>query len=103
MPVSLKLPTEFQGVYEYLFKQNPEENTVKLIIHELRRRLSEYRLMDRRFREKYKMNFDEFKQRRVVEESGHSFGVEEDYCDWEIALDGIWTVSAELKKLTKYI
>jgi hypothetical protein len=48
------------------------------------------------------MDFDDFKRKRVVEKSGHSFQVEEDYCDWELALDGIKTISAELRKLAKY-
>jgi hypothetical protein len=102
MPVSVKLPAEFKDVYEHVFKQNPEESTMQLVIHELRRRLAEYRLMDRKFREKYNMNFDEFKQKRIVEELGHSFEVEKDYCDWEISLDGIKTINAELKKLASY-
>jgi len=102
MVVSVKLPEEFQSAYKHIFKQDLEKGTINLVIHELRRRLAEYRLMDKRFRERYKMNFDEFKQRRMVEEYSHSFEVEEDYCDWEIAIDGIMTVTAELKKLEKF-
>lgn len=102
MPVSIKLPSEFQAIYQNLFKKNPEEGTIQLVINELRRRLAEYKLIDKTFRERYKMNFDDFKKKRVVEKSGHSFQVEEDYCDWELALDGIETISAELKKLAKY-
>ncbi len=102
MPVSVKLPAEFKGVYEHLFKQKPEEGTIQLVINELRRRLAEYKLMDKMFHERYKMDFDEFKRKGVVEESGRSFRVEEDYCDWELALDGIKTISAQLKKLAKY-
>ncbi|KCZ71394.1 hypothetical protein ANME2D_02122 [Candidatus Methanoperedens nitroreducens] len=102
MSVSVKLPSEIHSVYENLFKQKPEEGTIHLVVNELRRRLVEYKLMDKTFREKYKMDFDEFKQKGIVEESGHSFQVEEDYCDWELAIDGIQTISAELKKLAKY-
>ncbi len=43
--------------------------------------------MDKILREHYKMNFDEFKTKRVVKEVG------------EIALDGIKTITKELKKL----
>ncbi len=102
MPVSVKLPSEFQYIYQNLLKKEPEEGTIQLVINELRRRLVEYKLMDKTFRERYKMDFDDFKKKRMVEKSGHSFQVEEDYCDWEIALDGIETISAELKKLAKY-
>ena len=102
MPVSVKLPAEFQGIYENLFKQNPEGGTIHLVINELRRRLAEYKLMDKTFRERYKIDFDEFKKKRLVEKSAHSYDVEKDYCDWELALDGIATISAELKKLARY-
>lgn len=102
MPLSVKLPSEFKGVYENLFKQKPEEGTIRLVINELRRRLAEYKLMDKLFRERYEMDFKEFSQKRVVESSGYSFKAEEDYCDWELVLDGIQTISMELKKLAKY-
>jgi len=102
MPVSVKLPVEFQGVYDTIFKQDPEKGTIQLVINELRRRLAEYKLMVKLFQERYKMDFDEFKSKKVVESSDYSFEVEEDYCDWELALDGIRTISAELKKLAKY-
>jgi hypothetical protein len=48
------------------------------------------------------MNFDELKRKRIVEELDYSFEVEEDYCDWELALDGIETIKTELRKLTDY-
>ncbi len=102
MPVSLNLPSEFQGIFQNLFKKNPEEGTIKLVINELHRRLAEYKMMDKTFRDRYKMDFNEFKKKKVVEKSGHSFNVEEDYCDWELALDGIKTITGELKKLAKY-
>ncbi len=102
MSVSVKLPAEFKYIYQNLFKQSPEEGTIKLVINELRKRLAEYKLMDKMFHERYKMDFEEFKRKRVVEDSGYSFDVEEDYCDWELALDGIKTIAAELKKLAKY-
>ncbi len=75
MSVSVKLPVEFQGIYENLFKQNPEEGTINLVINELRRRLAEYKLMDKMFHDRYKM---------------------------ELAIDGIKTIRAQLKKLAKY-
>jgi len=102
MAVSVQLPSEFQGVYKHIFKSEPKEGTIQLVIHDLRRRLAEYRLMDNRLREKYKMVFEEFKSKRMVEELGNSFEVEGDYCDWELALDGIETINKELKKLAKY-
>lgn len=102
MPVSVKLPSEFQYIYQNLLKKEPEEGTIQLVINELRRRLAEYKLMDKTFHERYKMDFDELKMKQVVKKAGYSFKVEEDYCDWELALDGIKTITKELKKLAKY-
>ena len=102
MSVTVKLPAEFKEIYQNLFKQSPEEGTIKLVINDLRKRLAEYKLMDKMFREKYNMEFEEFRRKRVVEESGYYFDVEEDYCDWELAIDGFKTITAELKKLAKY-
>jgi len=48
------------------------------------------------------MAFEEFKSKKMVEESGRSFEAEEDYCDWELALDGIDTINNELKRIAKY-
>jgi hypothetical protein len=49
------------------------------------------------------MPFTEFKKQKMVEKNNHSFRIEEDYCDWELAIDGIQSVTAELKKLEKYL
>ena len=65
----------------------------KLSNKELCQKLVEYKLMDKMFRERYGMDFDEFQHKRIVEKSGYSFQVEEDYCNWELALDGIKTIS----------
>jgi hypothetical protein len=78
------------------------EETIQLVINDLRRRLAEYNLMDKTFRERYKMDFDELKMKQAIKKVGHSFKVEEDYCDWELALDGIKTITKELNKLAKY-
>ncbi len=102
MTVSVKLPAEFKNIYINIFRLNPEESTIKLVINELHKRLAEYKLMDKMFKERYEMDFEEFKRRRVVEELDYSFNVEEDYCDWELSSDGIKTITAELRKLGKY-
>lgn len=103
MPLSIELPAEIQDIYANLFMQTPNECTIQLIINELRRRLVEYRQMDKTFREQFRMEFDEFKKKRIFESSIRSYEVERDYCDWELILDGIQTVSAELRKLARYI
>ena len=45
------------------------------------------------------MPFNEFKKQKMVEKNSHSFRIEEDYCDGELAVDGIQSVTAELKKM----
>ena len=102
MPVTIKLPSEFQYIFQNILRKEPEEGTIQLVINELRRRLAEYKLIDKPFHERYKMDFDKLKMKRVVKEAGHSFRIEEDYCNWELALDGIKTISKELNKLVKY-
>lgn len=102
MPVSVKLPSEFQYFYQNILKKEPREGTIQLIINELHRQLAEYKLMDKTFCERYKMDFDELEMKQVVNEANHSFKVEEDYCDWELTLDGIKNITKELKKLAKY-
>ena len=49
MPVSVKLPSEFQGIFQNLFKQDPIEGTIRLVLNELRKKLTEYTLMDKFF------------------------------------------------------
>ena len=57
MSVSIKLPAEFKSAYEHVFKQDSDEGTMHLIIHELRRQLVENRLMaGSRIGEYYQMN-----------------------------------------------
>lgn len=65
----------------------------ELVINGLHRQIVEYKLLDKMFQDRYEMDFNEFKKIKVVEKSGHSFKVEEDYCDWELALDGIKTIT----------
>jgi len=76
---------------------------VKALINELRRKLSEYILIDREMRRKYGMSFEEFKAKNVVKEKGYSFEVESDYCDWELAVDGIKTIKEKIEKLEKLL
>ena len=49
--------------------------------------------------QKYGMTFPEFRDRAVVEEKGHSFEVESDFWEWELASDGIRTMERRLKEL----
>lgn len=97
------LPVEFREAYATLFASRPDDVMKKIILSELKRRLAEYRLLDKKMCNLYGMPFAEFKKQKTVEKNNHSFRIEEDYCDWELAIDGIQSVTAELKKLEKYL
>jgi hypothetical protein len=97
------LPIEFREAYATLFASGPDDVMKKIILSELKRRLAEYRLLDKKMCNLYGMPFIEFKKQKMVEKNSHSFRIEEDYCDWELAIDGIVSVTAELKKLEKYL
>jgi hypothetical protein len=71
----------------------------QILISEIRRRMNRYELMDRRFRQKYGMRFEEFRDQRVVEEQGYSFEAESDYCDWEMAVTGLAVLRGQLARL----
>jgi hypothetical protein len=98
------LPKEFRDAYTSLFSRQPDDVVMKtVIVHELKRRLAEYHLIDKKMRKQYGMSFSEFKKQDIVREKCYSFRVEEDYCDWELATDGMQSVHAKLKKLEKYL
>jgi len=89
---------------EEILEEKPIDRTiVKALINELRRRLSEYILIDKIMRKKYGMGFEEFKAKNIVKEKGYSFEVENDYCDWELAVDGIETIKEKIKKLERLL
>jgi len=71
----------------------------QILTSEIRRRMNRYELVDRRFRHKYGVRFDEFRDQRVVEKQGYSFEVESDYCDWEMAVTGLVALGEQLARL----
>ena len=93
------LPPEYQDLYSKYFLQSPESFLKDAIVKELKKRLAQYTLTDFRLRKKYLMCFEEFRSRKIVEQLGYSYEVEQDYCDWEISCDGIITIHEEFAKL----
>ncbi|MCR4406789.1 MAG: hypothetical protein NUW24_07685 [Anaerolineae bacterium] len=73
----------------------------QILINEIRRRLNRYDLIDRQFRRKYGMTFQEFCEHDVVKEKGYSWEVESDFCDWEMAVTGIESLMSSLSELEK--
>lgn len=78
---------------------DPDTKIAKVVEEALVRRLHHYRYVDRRMQQKYAMTLDEFRDRRVVEQRGHSFEVESDFWEWELAVDGIRTMERRLSDL----
>ena len=96
----LKISDELASYVTDLFPEEKIETKIKrLIDNELRRRLARYQLMIRNLESKYQMDFETFKSEKTVEKKGYSFDVENDFCDWEMALDGLTTVKRKLNKL----
>ncbi len=103
MPIVVNLPSEFTTVYSSIFKTTPRNGTIKLITTELKRQLLEYKLIEKKLAKKYGMSFDEFTRNEVVKKKNYSFEVEEDYCDWELAIDGIATIEKANQNIKRYI
>ncbi len=103
MPVVVNLPSEFKTIYTNVLKTSPREGTIKLITNELTRRLSEYKFIEKKLAKKYGMSFEEFKRNEVVKKENYSFEVEQDYCDWELTIDGIATIKKEIQSVENYI
>lgn len=71
----------------------------RVLENEIRRRLAHYELVDRLFQKKYGMTLEEFEKKEMVRRLGYSFEAESDHQDWDIAVDGIKTLRAELARL----
>jgi len=98
--MNLTILEELEGILE----EGPIDKViVKALINELRRKLSEYVLIDEIMRKKYGMSFEEFKTKNVVKVKGYTFEVESDYCDWELAIDGIKTIKEKIERLEKLL
>lgn len=73
----------------------------KIIIEELKRKLTEFQLINHRFEKKYGMTLDEFEKQNVIKEKGYSFEVENDYHEWDSAIDAIRTLKTYLEDLSR--
>lgn len=93
----LQISDELASYVTELFPEEKAESKIKrLIENELRRRLARYQLTIRNLETKYRMDFETFKAEKMVAKKGYSFEVENDFCDWEMALDGLKTIRRKL-------
>lgn len=72
----------------------------KVLFEDISRRLAEFQLIDSRFCKKYGMTLEEFEEKNIVREKGFSFEVENDYHEWDSAMDAIKTLKSTLKDLS---
>ena len=72
----------------------------KILREDLKRKLTEFQLIDNRFQKKYGMTLDEFEKRNIIKEKGFSFEVESDYHEWDSAEDAIKTLKAKIEDLS---
>ena len=80
-------------------EQDVDSKVCSLLEAEYLRRLKQYRRLDRTLTQKYEMTFEEFIERRVVQQKGYTWDVEQDAMDWETALGGMKTMKRKLQEL----
>ncbi|KAF0143387.1 MAG: hypothetical protein FD156_2648 [Nitrospirae bacterium] len=71
----------------------------KILGEDIKRKLTEFQLIDNRFRKKYNMTLDEFEKKNILKKKGFSFEAESDYHEWDSAVDAIRTLRAKIKGL----
>jgi hypothetical protein len=76
-----------------------EEKIREVLESEYRRRLTRYEHIDRLFRKKYGMSFEEFERNETVRKKGFTWEVESDSDEWEMAVDGMESMKRGLNEL----
>jgi hypothetical protein len=82
-----------------LGEQDLDAKVRTLLEAEYLRRFGQYRRQDRTLAQKYGMTFEEFLSRRVVQQKGYTWEVEQDAMDWETAVGGMKTMQRKLEEL----
>lgn len=94
------MESTLQFLAEPLLGEQDLDTKVRLLLEaEYLRRLGRYRRLDRTLAQKYGMSFEEFMERRVVQQKGYTWDVETDGMDWETAVDGMRTMERKLQEL----
>jgi hypothetical protein len=76
-----------------------EDEAIAALISDYEKKLLVYRFTDEMFKKKYKMTFDEFEDRNIIENKNFSWEVENDSAEWEHALEGIRYIQEKLSML----
>jgi hypothetical protein len=77
-----------------------EDELKEVIRRDFVRKLTGYRLTDDSYKKKYNMDFASFQKANIVEKQNYSFEVESDAQEWELAIDGIETLTKKLKDIS---
>ncbi len=94
------MESTLQFLAEPLLGEQDLDTKVRLLLEaEYLCRLRRYRRLDRILAQKYGMAFEEFMERRVVQQKGYTWDVETDAMDWETAVDGMRTMERKLQEL----
>ena len=97
--VTVKVSKDVVDALKLLERSKPVGEALKgLLVHEVERRMRRYRLMVKVFEAKYRMSFREFEQ-NAVEKLGHTWDVERDYFDWELATTELESLEKVLRRL----
>jgi len=98
------MPNISERIFKFLDRleesgKDSESKMVKILENEYRRRLNHYHLIDRLLRKKYKMTFEEFKDKEMLKKLDYSLEAESDFCDWEMAVTGMECLQEDLAEL----
>lgn len=102
MTVTVEVSENIVRQLEALSGENGQDIDQKigdLLAAEYRRRLARYSITDRQLTNKYGMDFAEFDRLAVVKQHNYSWEVESDAMAWETAVDGIVTITRQLREL----
>jgi len=98
------MESTLQFLEEPLLGEQDVDTKVRLLLEaEYLRRLGRYRRLDRTLTLRYGMTFEEFVERRVVQQEGYTWDVEKDAMDWETAVDGMRTMERKLQELRELV
>ncbi len=89
-------------IKENFFKVFPYRLVIEALEKELKRKLQKYKKIKRTLEEKYKLPFEEFEKSKLLEKHNYSWEVENDYIEWEHAIEGIHYCEKKLKELQKW-
>ncbi|MBN2090890.1 hypothetical protein JW964_14850 [candidate division KSB1 bacterium] len=96
----LKISDELANYVTDLFSDEVTDKKIKrLIENEIIRRLTRYQHTIRILELKYQMDFDTFKLKNIVSQKKFSEEVENDFCNWEMSIDGVHSMEKKLNTL----